>query len=107
MTRFARVKLSLLEDWQTLIEGLYAQQAMTDWGGVSSYNVLNAIIEESRAGEYDPEHGDDKRCSSATCNHTYDRHFDSWDNMRPVGCKYCPCSEFQDRDWLTDEEQEA
>lgn len=105
--RFATVKLSLLEDLQTLIEGLYSQQAMTDWGGISSYNVLNAIIEENRAGEYDPEYGDDKECAGPECNDSYYRHFDSWDHMRPVGCKYCPCPEFQDHDWLTDEEQEA
>lgn len=31
----------------------------------------------------------DAKCS---CGHPYDRHFDSYDDMAPVGCKYCVCS---------------
>lgn len=41
--------------------------------------------------EYNPEYGDDRICE---CGHSYYRHFDSWDNMEPVGCKYCSCYEF-------------
>ena len=40
---------------------------------------------------YDPEIGDDKLCK---CGHPYHRHFDSYENMKPVGCKYCQCIEF-------------
>lgn len=28
------------------------------------------------------------------CGHTYYRHFDTWDDMEAVGCKYCGCKEF-------------
>lgn len=35
---------------------------------------------------YDPNFGDDEIC---LCGHTYDRHFDSYDSMSPIGCKYC------------------
>jgi hypothetical protein len=35
---------------------------------------------------YDPTYGDDIECE---CGHTYYRHFDAYDNMAPVGCKYC------------------
>ena len=41
--------------------------------------------------EYDPEFGDDRIC---ICGHPYHRHFDSYDAMYPVGCKYCPCMTF-------------
>lgn len=37
---------------------------------------------------YDPEFGDYKQC---ICGHPYHRHFDSYENMLPVGCKYCRC----------------
>lgn len=37
---------------------------------------------------YNPEYGDDKLCR---CGHTYYRHFDSYENMNHVGCKYCDC----------------
>jgi hypothetical protein len=35
---------------------------------------------------YDPLYGDDKLCD---CGHPYYRHFDTYDDMAPVGCKYC------------------
>ena len=45
---------------------------------------------------FDPTFGDEKVCK---CGHTYDRHFDSYDAMRPIGCKYChktgECSGFE------------
>lgn len=28
------------------------------------------------------------------CGHPYNRHFDSYDDDAPVGCKYCYCDEF-------------
>lgn len=40
---------------------------------------------------YNPEYGDKRICE---CGHTYERHFDSYDDMEPVGCKYCSCGEF-------------
>ena len=45
---------------------------------------------------YDPYFGDNRLC---TCGHPYYRHFDTYEDMAPVGCKYCPldrCSGFQD-----------
>jgi|GEM_PF-4223707 len=41
--------------------------------------------------KYNPNYGDNRICE---CGHTYDRHFDSYENMSPVGCKYCPCGTF-------------
>jgi hypothetical protein len=40
---------------------------------------------------YDKDFGDDKLCA---CSHPYRRHFDTYDEMRAVGCKYCQCSYF-------------
>ena len=37
-------------------------------------------------GEYDPTYGDNKEC---LCGHSYYRHFDTYDDMAAVGCKYC------------------
>lgn len=37
-------------------------------------------------GSYDPKFGDERVCK---CGHTYERHFDSYDEMAPIGCKYC------------------
>ena len=41
--------------------------------------------------EYNPDYGDNKLCK---CGHPYYRHFDSYEGMAPVGCKYCHCDEF-------------
>jgi hypothetical protein len=40
---------------------------------------------------YNPKYGDDRTCE---CGHPYYRHFDTYEDMAPVGCKYCQCSEF-------------
>ncbi len=44
-----------------------------------------------RTFSYNPEYGDDRVC---ICGHTYYRHFDSYEEMYPCGCKYCGCGEF-------------
>ena len=44
--------------------------------------------------KYNPNYGDDKIC---ICGHSYYRHFDSWENMKPVGCKYCNCHNFVEK----------
>lgn len=43
---------------------------------------------------YDPDFGDEKLC---VCEHPYHRHFDSYDCMAPVGCKFCPCHDFREK----------
>lgn len=41
--------------------------------------------------QYNPKYGDDRLC---TCGHPYYRHFDSYEEMEPIGCKYCGCYTF-------------
>ena len=43
--------------------------------------------------KYNPEFGDDKVCK---CGHSYYRHFDSYEKMDNVGCKYCQCHNFEE-----------
>ena len=35
---------------------------------------------------YNRKYGDNRKC---VCGHPYYRHFDSYEGMEPVGCKYC------------------
>lgn len=51
--------------------------------------IITIRTVEDRA--YNPNYGDDRICE---CGHSYYRHFDSWEDMQPDGCKYCPCYEF-------------
>jgi hypothetical protein len=42
---------------------------------------------------YNPKYGDDRICE---CGHTYYRHFDTYEKMADVGCKYCGCATFKE-----------
>jgi len=44
------------------------------------------MISKPYEHEYDPKYGENKIC---TCGHPYYRHFDTYEDMEPVGCKYC------------------
>jgi hypothetical protein len=41
--------------------------------------------------KYNPDYGDSRVC---ICGHQYYRHFDSYENNEPCGCKYCRCHTF-------------
>lgn len=51
---------------------------------------LIKIIEQRT---YNPRYGDDRIC---VCGHPYYRHFDSYEDNEPVGCKYCGCYTFKE-----------
>ena len=51
---------------------------------------------------YNPNYGDDRVC---TCGHPYYRHFDTYEEMLNIGCKYCPCYHFVEKE--TDDLTEA
>jgi hypothetical protein len=57
---------------------------------------LDALFKEENdlnqklASTYDGSYGDALPCE---CDHPYYRHFDSYDAMEPVGCKYCNLDE--------------
>ena len=60
-------------------------------GGKDVPYIETEVIVKATFKEYNPEYGDSKLCK---CGHSYYRHFDSYERMAPVGCKYCQCDEF-------------
>ena len=58
-------------------------------GGMSG----GIFIDEHPRPIYDKNFGDTRTCK---CGHPYYRHFDSYDEMNPVGCKYCHCEQFEE-----------
>lgn len=50
-------------------------------------------------GKYNPKYGNNRICK---CGHTYERHFDLYDDAEPVGCKYCDCDHFIEFDPMKD-----
>lgn len=43
--------------------------------------------------KYNPKYGDDRECA---CGHSYYRHFDTYEDMSHIGCKYCQCYNFEE-----------
>ena len=58
------------------------------------------LKKETTTVEYihNPMYPSDRLCTLISCQHPYYRHFDTYDDMYPVGCKYCDCFEFQEED---------
>ena len=67
----------LNDEWETLTNEPYIMEA-------------RLIVERV----YNPQYGDQRMCE---CGHPYYRHFDSYDNNEPVGCKYCKCYTFVEK----------
>jgi hypothetical protein len=55
--------------------------------------IVKKVVVREELRSYNPKYGDDRVCR---CGHSYYRHFDSYDNMEPVGCKYCHCFDFKE-----------
>lgn len=72
------------EMWKQEIERLKSKNRIF-------FNNSKNLIEDVLP-KYDPHFGDDKKCK---CGHSYHRHFDTYEDMDPVGCKYCGCQEFK------------
>ena len=41
---------------------------------------------------YNPDYTGPQTCK---CGHSYDRHFDPYEEWEAVGCKYCECCKFK------------
>lgn len=55
------------------------------------YIITTRIVEDLK---YNKDYGDDRICE---CGHEYYRHFDTYEEMSPVGCKYCACYRFVEK----------
>jgi hypothetical protein len=62
--------------------------------------MLLTKIPKMGYAKYDSSFGDNRVCE---CGHPYYRHFDTYDQMSPIGCKYCRCYAFVEKD--TDREK--
>jgi len=60
------------------------------------YIIQTKVIEVLK---YNPNYGDHRVCK---CGHPYYRHFDSYEDNAPVGCKYCSCYTFAEETELVE-----
>lgn len=63
-------------------------------------HITESVTIKATRLKYNPRYGDGRLCK---CGHPYYRHFDTYENMAPVGCKYCECRQFEE---ATDGEKE-
>lgn len=57
-----------------------------------AYIIREQVVATS---SYNPAFGDGRVCK---CGHQYHRHFDSYEDMSPIACKYCVCELFVERE---------
>ena len=55
--------------------------------------IIKELVETRKVKIYNPAYGNDRVC---VCGHPYYRHFDTYEEMRHVGCKYCDCCLFEE-----------
>ena len=84
----------LLSKFYSIIKDFESTLSDTDKPYIEELNVRM---------RYNPKFGDDRKC---ICGHSYARHFDSYDNMEPCGCKYCDCYCLVEQDSTQVENQE-
>lgn len=86
----ARLKEYLKEEFGDLDPGVWVEFsvhfAMNEDGSVEIDNWDAVKI----STPYNPGFGDERLCE---CGHSYYRHFDTYEDMEPVGCKYCTYDE--------------
>jgi hypothetical protein len=76
-----------LQSFRNFIGVSHTIREWTDFLG-SMIPKLYELLTDSR-GVWDPKHDQDVACARFGCGHPYERHFDSYASMEPVGCKYC------------------
>lgn len=56
---------------------------------------IEAILGPEIEIMWDKDRDQEEMCD---CGHPYYRHFDSYEDMAPIGCKYCPCFTFKKKE---------
>jgi hypothetical protein len=84
------VTLETYEEMKRLIEIYESKKDIIPEPEQSPYVLTYELVTHM---SYNPDFGDDRICE---CGHSYYRHFDPYENMEAVGCKYCGCYEFKE-----------
>lgn len=87
-----QVATGALETAEVYAKVMVAEQTyrITVTHNVNAQPYLKKVVSTTQY-TYNPNYGDDRICQ---CGHPYYRHFDSYEDMEPVGCKYCGCMGF-------------
>lgn len=53
--------------------------------------IVHSVIRTVLTKQWNKGYNQDALCN---CGHPYYRHFDTYEEMYPIGCKYCDCHNF-------------
>jgi len=84
--------LTLLEEgevekvcrWLGFMQGVFWERRIYTINQLRKHNIDGEV--HFSYTMYDPDYGDQRECK---CGHTYERHFDGYEDNDAVGCKYC------------------
>jgi hypothetical protein len=85
-------KITISDDVLQEMKNLIATYSIQKYANMPEEPYLRTLVLVEHQ-EYNPKFGDDKECE---CGHSYYRHFDSYEKMEPIGCKYCHCFHFKE-----------
>ncbi len=60
--------------------------------------LMTTVVRTLVAYRFNKKYDHDAKCADPNCGHPYYRHFDTYENMSIVGCKYCPCFWFKEKE---------
>jgi hypothetical protein len=67
-------------------------RAVSPLGGSDGPYLHHSVQTTLLRRTWNPNYNQNAECK---CGHEYHRHFDSYEEMWPIGCKYCECGEFK------------
>lgn len=77
-----------------MVEGAVAE-TVTQVGDNNGPYIVYSIQRTLVAYAWNPGYDQGSECK---CEHSYHRHFDSYEEMYPIGCKYCECRTFSPKE---------
>lgn len=87
----SNVEINLPKHQARLIVRILESHQSSDVRELSQIGEIVFSINDEVNRLWDSDHDQQAKCQ---CSHPYERHFDGYDNMYPVGCKYCECDTF-------------
>lgn len=91
MRKIRYVNVSIPEHHLNLVRRILAHYESDDVRVLQQLDEIVHELDEVKMRIWNPDYDQSAKCA---CGHIYSRHFDGYDDMRGVGCKYCECFTF-------------
>lgn len=88
----ANVKINIPVDYAKLIVRVLENHESSSVHDLRRIGDIVTGIQSKIDRLWDENHDQNAKCE---CGHIYNRHFDGYEDMAAVGCKYCECFTFR------------